>query len=65
MYVDLDDKTLYAVSYEDAQKLEKFMEENNIEYKEIYSSYVNFCCPKCGDSEFWDGSHCDHCGYNL
>ena len=22
-------------------------------------------CPRCGDGEFWDGHHCNHCGYEY
>lgn len=65
MYIDLNNMSVFAVKYEDEARVEKFLRENNIEVEYIPSSYVNFCCPECGDSDFWDGSHCNHCGYNL
>lgn len=62
--VNLCDKTVLAFDDKDMLKVYKLLAEYNVDYDEV-GSYVVSYCPKCGDSEFWDGSHCNHCGYNL
>lgn len=62
--VNLCDKTVLAFDDKDMLKVYKLLAEYNVDYDEV-SSYVVSYCPNCGDSEFWDGSHCNHCGYNL
>ncbi len=62
--LDLYNKTVLAFNDADMDKVYKLLAENNIDY-EYASNYVVTSCPNCGDYEFWDGSHCNHCGYDL
>lgn len=62
--VNLCDKTVLAFDDKDMLKVYKLLAEYNVDYDEV-GSYVVSYCPNCGDSEFWDGGHCNHCGYNL
>lgn len=62
--VDLCNKTVLAFDDKDMLKVYKLLAEYNVDYDEV-GSYVVTSCPNCGDDEFWDGGHCNHCGYNL
>ena len=62
--VNLSNKTVLAFDDKDMLKVYKLLAEYNVDYDEV-GSYVVSYCPNCGDYEFWDGSHCNHCGYNL
>jgi len=49
-------------NYENAKKVEKFMEENKIEFEYLDSDRYLTSCPHCGDSEFMHDGKCHHCG---
>ena len=52
-------------SYENCLNFEEWAKENNIDFEEVDDGKIVECCPNCGDSEFWSGGHCDHCGYSV
>lgn len=62
--LDMTNKTALAFNDKDLKKLFELLKENNIDYNFV-SNYVMTACPECGEYEFWDGYHCNHCGYSF
>lgn len=59
---------IIKVNTDDLEKVRKILEENGYEVLEHYDDEIvdrQKCCPKCGDSEFFDiyENKCNHCGW--
>lgn len=55
---------LYRCLDSDGERLEKLASENNIKLERMDDDNYTDRCPSCGDSEFWSGGVCHHCGFS-
>ena len=55
----------------ESQELKNLLSDNGYEYEDTMSDsefddimYDHTHCPNCGESEFWGGGYCSHCGFS-
>lgn len=57
---------LYKIQdWNQAVAFESWAKENNVSFEKLDEGNYVEACPDCGDSEFWHGGRCSHCGYFL
>jgi len=51
--------------YENSCLFESWALSYGIDFELLDDGNYLDACPECGDSEFWHGGHCSHCGYDA
>lgn len=68
MWIKIKDIEEYT---DDSRKIKNLLSSNGYECEDTMSDskfddmiYNDTHCPNCGESEFWSGSYCSHCGFS-